>query len=282
MEIEDYNRLYEERRASYDELRQVYNPDGSTLRKYQLHLAQVLKDFDGFCKEHDITYYMAWGTLLGAVRHHGFIPWDDDADIWMDRSNYRKLTSLMKGEHQELIKDKLYVHMGIRPELWSPPFAYIDIFVLSPSPRNAILRKLKELRVVLLYCLIKTRDRMKSGFRKKSIRFLPFLPIAALHSSEYWRKKRERVMDWLTDEKYTKGTEYLQEYNSDYKGVRFKFPSDPAVWQVCRLEFEDGHLNAPRSFERVLEICFGDFMQVPDADHLHVHGLKEMVEGDFQ
>ena len=53
------------------------------LRKLQHALADMLKVFDGFCREHNINYVLAGGTLLGAVRHQGFIPWDDDVDLIM-------------------------------------------------------------------------------------------------------------------------------------------------------------------------------------------------------
>ena len=56
----------------------------------QLYELENLKDFDTFCRQHNICYSLAGGTLLGAVRHGGFIPWDDDIDVMLDRVNYEK------------------------------------------------------------------------------------------------------------------------------------------------------------------------------------------------
>ena len=66
-----------------NELRERYNPDGSILRKQQLRMLEMLQYIDFVCKKHNIRYWLCSGTLLGAVRHGGFIPWDDDVDIEM-------------------------------------------------------------------------------------------------------------------------------------------------------------------------------------------------------
>lgn len=70
-----------------------YNPEGSDLRNYQLKLLSLLCAFDDICRERNITWWLDGGTLLGAVRHKGFIPWDDDLDIcilWKDLPRIRK------------------------------------------------------------------------------------------------------------------------------------------------------------------------------------------------
>ena len=62
--------------------------------RYREVLLQTMKAFISFCKEHQITYYACGGTAIGAVRHRGMIPWDDDIDVYMDRANYNRFISL--------------------------------------------------------------------------------------------------------------------------------------------------------------------------------------------
>ena len=82
-------------------LRAKYNPDGSTLRRDQLELLRMLKIFAKLCKEHNITWWLSSGTLLGAARHQGFIPWDDDLDIVVLRKDFKRLERVMRKMHDE-------------------------------------------------------------------------------------------------------------------------------------------------------------------------------------
>ena len=247
-------------------LKEKYNPEGSKLRQYQLHLLDTLKEFDAFCREQGIVYYLAYGSLLGTVRHKGFIPWDDDADLWMDRENYTKLEKLMKGEHHQLTEN-VYVAMGIRPELWSPPYAYVDIFILDESPDNALLRTIKEWAAKFMYAMVKCRGRIDMHKKGKFKPYYVLLPLAYLHSSDVWKEKYKRVSQW-----FPKRGKMVQVFNEVFSGIKRRYPSDADVWKPVEMEFEGSKLLVPQGWDTLLTIRYGDYMTLPKETEILVHG----------
>lgn len=78
-----------------ERLKTKYNPEGSALRRDQVELFKMLLVVDDICKQHDIQWWLSSGTLLGAARHQGFIPWDDDMDIVMLHKDYKRLEKIL-------------------------------------------------------------------------------------------------------------------------------------------------------------------------------------------
>ncbi len=86
-----------------EELRARFNPEGSPLRRQQMVMLEMLKELDRICRKHKIPYFLYWGTLLGAIRHDGFIPWDDDLDVGLMRKDYKRLMNVLPSELPEHI-----------------------------------------------------------------------------------------------------------------------------------------------------------------------------------
>ena len=134
----------------HESLRQKFNPDGSLLRRHQLRMLEILLEVDRICKKHQIQYWLSSGTLIGAVRHKGFIPWDDDIDIEMLWPDYKRLMKVLPEELPETMalqtaetdKNYFFFYAKVRDRrsyleesnrydrVWKERGAYIDIFPL--------------------------------------------------------------------------------------------------------------------------------------------------------
>lgn len=91
-------------KAVNDRLKEQYCPDGSNLRRAQLRMLDMLVYLDRVCRANNIVYWLDSGTLLGAVRHGGFIPWDDDVDVCIDRKDAKKLKrAIIKTPHPDFV-----------------------------------------------------------------------------------------------------------------------------------------------------------------------------------
>ena len=93
----------------------------SYLQKLQQTETEILEEIDRLCEKHSIVYYLAGGTLLGAVRHRGFIPWDDDIDVAMPRNDYERFRDICLSE----LDERFYLHCPQTDKNYWLPFAKV-------------------------------------------------------------------------------------------------------------------------------------------------------------
>ena len=123
-------------------LRAKYNPEGSELRNIQHQLMDLMMVLDGICRDNNIPYMLTGGNVLGAVRHGGFIPWDDDIDIALLDKDYKKLVKVLRNYQsdkyvlQEHRSDPDYVHTF-------PKFRVKEGNLLGANPSRGVLYKYK-------------------------------------------------------------------------------------------------------------------------------------------
>lgn len=245
----------------HESLRQQYNPDGSDLRNLQLSILKTMCAFDQFAKEHGIKYSLAYGSLLGAVRHHGFIPWDDDADLWILRSEYEKLKAL--ADDNGMLTENLLIRKESFPYVILKGGASIDLFVLDGTPSSPILRRLKSLCATFMICLQKAKGRMSIRYFSHPKPWFVFMPLALCFSQKSIWGGGERVAQWfvLGGEK----DEFGGSFQCAPGETKACYPLASMRNEMIELEFEGRTFPCVREYDTYLSLRYGDYMCIPDV-----------------
>lgn len=242
-----------------------------SVRAHQKVLLAMLKDIDAICTSGDIPYMLFAGSALGAVRHHGFIPWDDDVDILMTRENY---TKFLERAETQLDADKYYVQKEYSPH-WPMHFSkirlnhtacmekyhvrdeamhqgiYVDIFPCDNLSDRHIVRGLQFLasKVVIAKALYargyETRNVLKKIFLQ-GCRLLPRKP--------FW-DFAVRMRD--------ENTELCHTFFAC--GTKYEKNIFPREWflETVQMPFEDGSFPVCAHYEEMLTQLYGDYHKIP-------------------
>lgn len=252
----------------------------------ELHDANMdlLRKFDEFCRAHDVHYFIAFGTLLGAVRHQDIIPWDDDIDVVMTRSEYNKLIKVPKQKYPEgcelitpgqdeqfigfapMFKDNTHVGKTINvsdsPSGDGTARLGIDIFILDPS-YTGLRHKILTYRQLLIYAQARAHRPFQKPLDVKNGNFVTCF-VASFFESIGKRRKLYRLMEkfWkISTNLKTDGTVLYSPCNS---------PKD--LYQEYKAEWfaETVYLNlggmecpSPAMYDECLTCMFGDYMELP-------------------
>ena len=231
---------------------------------------RILRIFDRICKANGLTWCMAWGTVLGAVRHKGFIPWDDDIDVHMPFEDYKKFvkiaTSVLPddigffqgmdtqcGFGKLVDKKSFYKDATVLPgNDKMPEGIFVDVFplrsyrsrrlfeFLTPLSRHAILNSLPYGRISFLTLL-------KKWFWS-AVRWCVIRPLDCMNHSLNGK--------WFGVPQYMWGTEDA-------------LPSNP--FPAVNLEFEGCEFPAPRETDEYLRTTYGEYMKLPPKEKRYTH-----------
>lgn len=140
-------------------------------------ILEIALDFDNFCKENDITYYLMGGSALGAIRHQGFIPWDDDFDVFMDRENYLKFIQVAKSK----LDTNKYYFQEEDTEEWPLFFSKIRMNNTTFIEKDVADRKMHHGIYIDIMCLNYT-------YNNKLLRYFQYIVARILSSSALSKK----------------------------------------------------------------------------------------------
>lgn len=250
-----------------------------TLRERQLEYLRILKELDRYCSEKGLRYYIGCGTLIGAVRHKGFIPWDDDLDVFMPRPDFMVFNSDYKSDDytfHTLYNDKSHAFNFGRfccNDIYTKKnnkkcFTFgIDVYVINgaPSLREEQIKHMDE-----TFVFIKRKEKLLR-FREVLVRkhLWPFsnLDFTLLNKE---LRKAEKLFG-----KYNYET---SDYIWPYGGGRLIMRKDNYGTPV-KLQFEDGLFSAPENYHEVLTLGYGNYMELPPEDERHpYHGNDYYID----
>lgn len=270
----------------------VYTKD--QLAKLQSTLNEILGMIDVLCKRNNIEYFAIAGTLLGTVRHEGFIPWDDDIDIGMMRDDYNRFLEVLK---KELPKGYTYVNYEVNkhcPNIFTkvckegttfveeetesldiPHCIFVDIMPIdktSPVPEKRV-KHLKQIR--FYYQLFKSKSLWKvSSISNKKRKFVGKIVRPLLHVFLFAFSKQKI---------YKKINNLLNKYNyldTDcyvfYKGLERGAVPYNWVFPLKVLKFESRSIFVPNEYEKVLNQLYGDYTILPPEEKRQSHCPKRL------
>lgn len=256
-----------------NELRDRFNPDGSRLRELQLYMLEMLKFIDKVCKDNNIKYWLSSGTCLGAVRHRGFIPWDDDIDIEMFPEDYNRFCSIVMkmDSHKYVLQtsktDPEYafpyaklrdlntvIKENSKIDLWYKyKGVFIDIFPVYYSSSWIIAKTVNLLQNIGFYKLPWIRNayarrlvrNINKGFLHKFI-----FPIL-IFFDKFGYKNKLRIGGL--------GSGFMEQYDKDY------------VCNLVRCDFEGLSFPIPSKYDQYLTSLYGNYMELPQMDSIQAH-----------
>lgn len=257
-----------------------------TSEEYKSRLLEVMRKIDRACRDNGIRYSIIYGTLLGAVRHQGFIPWDDDIDIAMSRSEYNKLRDYISA-HPELElnfidvsnhKDTVYICGKIcdaRTCIKESNFrtvdgcgAFVDVFPLDNLPDDEKERKRFKAHALYLAKLIQHSAKLRPG-KPDGLKHAFLLYSAFLYAHCFSTYKLIRELDAYCM-KYSKA-------KTKYVGVPY-FVScfERADFDVLvDFPFESYALIGPKNYDKILNIAYdGSYLQLPPPEERVNHLIE--------
>lgn len=244
---------------------------------------QIMDEIDRVCREHGIHYVLMYGTLIGAHRHGGFVPWDDDIDICMFREDYERFLEVFpqarSSEHFGVANYRTGVGMYpftkivdtgtivyenfVRKDIATG--VWVDIFPLDEGdPENKALYRHKD-RVNLMYSFIVADPSVGTGITKLAKRIV--CPLVRHRDPRIYARRLDEIARAASGHGAGLVTDYLGESNPEFTFPREAFDAVP-------VSFEGRTYLAPAGYEEILSTIYGDWRTPPAEDNRPIHTFE--------
>ena len=269
--------------------------DDETINHIKEVELMILKDFVNICEDNNIEYYLIYGTQIGAIRHQGFIPWDDDVDVIMFREDYEKFLKVMEDNPNEkyTIFDSRYNNeyffqfgrMSLNGTYWAEYWdkqvsfklgIHIDLFILDCLPDNKLKRKLFIQRCYILSRLYSISVLKFDNYSKlfNLILNMAHSLFAVFHLTPgYFQKKLYRLFRKYESESGEYVTDLTLIEKVTFKKDDYKPPK--------KAKFENYQFNIPNNDDNTLIPIYGDYMELPPEEERVSHVLNEIDFGKY-
>jgi lipopolysaccharide cholinephosphotransferase len=271
-----------------DRNKKAYKLSPEELKQLQSIELELLIELDRICRKNNITYSIDGGTLLGAVRHGGFIPWDDDADVILTRTEYQKLLLVID---QELNTDKFYLQDLNRTPGYRWGYAklrrmnsefirlnqeympyeqgiFLDIFVCDNVPDNYVSRCVCNFQSFIYRKIFYSEvgKHTATGIARLVYKMLNLLPEKALKSNyayyvKFRNRKKTRMVKCLTFPACNRVYGYKRNWYED----------------TIDIQFENVTLKASRDFDEYLRFLYGDYLKLPPVEKRKIHPVSKLT-----
>lgn len=271
-----------------------------TLKETQHVSFEILKKVRDICDKLQLKYVLAWGTLIGAIRHHGFIPWDDDVDIMMPRPDHDKLIKYMIEHKTELlplevfntethpnypylltrISDSRYiVHTDNEKDFGLGVFIDIYIEEGAGNSKQDALNVLNKTHGLVSLLFLSTRQRyvfgLTKGWKKRLVKIPAFI-YAHIMGKNYFKNK---IMKYVKTSNYDNSS-WVADITWATHPWKEVFPRT-IFEDTIDVDFEGEKFKAPREYDKVLRQVYGDYMQLPpEKDRIAHHFYSAYRKGN--
>ena len=266
------------------------------LRKVQLLELKVLKEVKRICDKNNIHYFLTGGTLIGAVRHKGFIPWDDDIDIAMLREDYDKFVEIATKELSPEFSfqciqcdERLGIFFGKvvlngtnyrtaqQPETLAQTGFWVDVIPYDNIYDNRILAALYFWKLNFLVVLYSMKNGYHNGTTRLKRIVANMMKVCFFFIPKKYLRKQIISYPYRLNKRKTNTKCYL----CGRYGIPRELRSAYLFGEYANLQFEDGEFMVPKKYHEFLTELFDDYMRLPPEGERITHQVAELDFGDY-